>query len=336
MDYEGTDLSLLTNHFNSTCAAEPLYTTMEVMKMNTVAKLELPCESLVKSLGSINGVLLFDTGDQLCIWNPSIRMYQKFSPPKYIGGDHRSIYGLGYDSVSDDFKVVSIIRPVKENNQAEADGSFTISDPPYAVHVFSSKLSSWKSIGDIAYTGILLLQMSYEELCLWNPSIRMFRKFSSPKPSGIPYTPEPGGNPMYGLGYDSVSDDFKVVRILLSYSDDVPCPVHVFSSKLGLWKRIGNFSYCISAGNMPGMVLNGSPHWVVDGDMDINRYYIKDEDVLMVLSSEKVLFHLMAALALEGTTNLIKVEEQESSSKLQIGLSHRQEGIPEQGRVKTI
>jgi F-box interacting protein len=79
---------------------------------------------------------------------------------------------------------------------------------------------------------------------------------------------------MYGLGYDSVSDDFKVVRILWPFSNDVPCPVHVFSSKLSLWKSIGNFSYDIPD-DLPGTVLNGSPHWVVCGDIDITRYSIK-------------------------------------------------------------
>ncbi|KAH7842205.1 hypothetical protein Vadar_002639 [Vaccinium darrowii] len=192
------------------CNSGSLYSLDCQATDHTVAKLELPCKSLIRLLGSFHGVLLLGIADILCLWNPSIRMYQKFSPPKYRGGDI-PMYGLGYDSVGDDFK------------------------------------------------------MSDEELCLWNPSIRMFRKFSSPELNGIP---------MYGLGYDSVSDDFKVVRILWPYSDDVPCPVHVFSSKLSLWKSIGNCSYDIPD-DVPGTVLNGSPHWVVGGDIDITRYSIK-------------------------------------------------------------
>ncbi|KAI8561467.1 hypothetical protein RHMOL_Rhmol04G0342000 [Rhododendron molle] len=46
--------------------------------------------------------------------------------------------GLGYDATSDDFKVVA--------------GVFTLSDDFCVVHVFSSKLSSWKSIGDFGYS----------------------------------------------------------------------------------------------------------------------------------------------------------------------------------------
>ncbi|KAH7843686.1 hypothetical protein Vadar_019605 [Vaccinium darrowii] len=137
-----------------------------------------------------------------------------------------------------------------------------------------------------SFNGILLLLMNDVELYLWNPSIRMFRKFSPPEPSGTSF---------YGLGYDSVTEDFKVVRILWALNND-PCPVHVFSSKLSLWKSIGTFSYYFPD-DVPGMVLNGAPHWIVGSAIDINR--------------ERVLFHLMAALALEGTANLIKMEEEE-------------------------
>ncbi|KAH7844598.1 hypothetical protein Vadar_029748 [Vaccinium darrowii] len=111
---------------------------------HTIAKLELPCDCQGRFLGSLNGVLLLalDIGDQLCIWNPSIRRYHIFSQPEYRGGD---IYGLGYDSISDDFKVVRVTSLM--NNQDHGYDSFT-----NAVHVFSSKLSLWKSIGEFGYT----------------------------------------------------------------------------------------------------------------------------------------------------------------------------------------
>ncbi|KAH7844693.1 hypothetical protein Vadar_030691 [Vaccinium darrowii] len=102
-----------------------------------------------------------------------------------------------------------------------------------------------------SFNGILLLRVSDAELYLWNPSIRVFRKISPPKGSGIP---------MYGLGYDSVSDDFKVVRIL--WPTNYSCAVHVFSSKLSLWKRIGTFSYYIFFGIVPGMI---QVHWDPSG-----------------------------------------------------------------------
>ncbi|KAI8561481.1 hypothetical protein RHMOL_Rhmol04G0343400 [Rhododendron molle] len=82
-------------------------------------------------LGSFNGILLLHTGNILCLWNPSIRVYQQISRPKLSKfPDAKILYGLGYDSISDDFKVVSAIRPQWYD--------------PCIVHVFSSKLNSWK------------------------------------------------------------------------------------------------------------------------------------------------------------------------------------------------
>ncbi|KAG5554854.1 hypothetical protein RHGRI_012424 [Rhododendron griersonianum] len=105
----------------------------------TPAELEMPWKSgVVETIwGSINGVLLVDIDKELCLWNPSIRMYQKISPPKFTGR-YSIEYALGYDSINDDFKVVAAVSPT--------------GDVPSTVHVFSSKLSSWKSIGDFGYS----------------------------------------------------------------------------------------------------------------------------------------------------------------------------------------
>ncbi|KAF7146087.1 hypothetical protein RHSIM_Rhsim04G0210700 [Rhododendron simsii] len=103
----------------------------------TVAELEMPWKSAgVEIWGSFNGVLLVDIDGELCLWNPSIRMYQKISRPKFTLCS--IMYALGYDSINDDFKVVAAVLPT--------------SDVPGTVHVFSSKLSSWKSTGDFGYS----------------------------------------------------------------------------------------------------------------------------------------------------------------------------------------
>ncbi|XP_058213036.1 F-box protein CPR1-like [Rhododendron vialii] len=98
----------------------------------------MPCKSGVQILGSCNGVLLLDSDidEELCLWNPSIRMYQKISRPKYTRSSIK--YALGYDSINDDFKVVAAVTPTSYIHSV--------------VRVFSSKLSSWKSIGDFGYS----------------------------------------------------------------------------------------------------------------------------------------------------------------------------------------
>ncbi|KAF7145497.1 hypothetical protein RHSIM_Rhsim04G0210300 [Rhododendron simsii] len=96
----------------------------------------LPYQPVIKILGSHNGILLVRTGRTLRLWNPSIRMFRTFSPPDFSSGS--TFYGLGYDSASDDFKVIRAIRPKRKNATS-------------AVHVFSSRLGSWKRIGEFDY-----------------------------------------------------------------------------------------------------------------------------------------------------------------------------------------
>ncbi|XP_058213027.1 F-box protein CPR1-like isoform X4 [Rhododendron vialii] len=108
---------------------------------HSVADLKMLCKNsrVVDIRGSFNGVLLLDLLDGLCLWNPSVRMYQKFSRPKGTCAFRK--YALGYDSINDDFKVVAAVCLI---NHALTN-----------VHVFSSKLSSWKSIGDFGYSSYL-------------------------------------------------------------------------------------------------------------------------------------------------------------------------------------
>ncbi|XP_058211847.1 F-box protein CPR1-like [Rhododendron vialii] len=80
-----------------------------------------------------------------------------------------------------------------------------------------------------SFNGIVLLRIGVE-LCLWNPSIRMCRKFSQPEYSR--------GARTYGLGYDSVNDDFKVVWAVIDDLSNAPRGVHVFTCKLSSWKWI--------------------------------------------------------------------------------------------------
>ncbi|XP_058211841.1 F-box protein CPR1-like [Rhododendron vialii] len=122
------------------------------------------------------------------------------------------------------------------------------------------KSKSWVSVMG-SFNGVVLLSIDDVELCLWNPSTRMYQKLS-PSPD-CQYK-----NMTYGLGYDSVSDGFKVVRAVVSPLTKDPTPVYVFTSKLSSWKRIedlGNSSF----GDAPGTVMDGAPHWVVTFNHDM-------------------------------------------------------------------
>ncbi|KAE9455292.1 hypothetical protein C3L33_12789, partial [Rhododendron williamsianum] len=58
-----------------------------------------------------------------------------------------------------------------------------------------------------------------------------------------------------------------ISRLLGLIRTDGRSAVHVFTSKLSSWKRIGDFGYFIIRA-LPGAVLNGAPHWFAGGDTD--------------------------------------------------------------------
>ncbi|KAI8561466.1 hypothetical protein RHMOL_Rhmol04G0341900 [Rhododendron molle] len=118
---------------------------------HTVAELKIPGMDFADIRGSCNVVLLLGRGAELCLWNPSIRRYQKFSRPKcplitpytpHCVMSGLGLSGLGYDAISDDFKVVAVVR--------------LLCDALTNVHVFSSKLSSCKRFDVTLYVESLV------------------------------------------------------------------------------------------------------------------------------------------------------------------------------------
>ncbi|KAL8126223.1 F-box protein CPR1-like [Apium graveolens] len=64
----------------------------------------------------------------------------------------------------------------------------------------------------------------------------------------------------YGFGYDSVCDDYKVVRIA-QFPDLVKNEVKVFSLKKIVWRRVQDFPYVLYA-TAQGVFLDGVLHWL--------------------------------------------------------------------------
>ncbi|XP_049405803.1 F-box/kelch-repeat protein At3g06240-like [Solanum stenotomum] len=65
---------------------------------------------------------------------------------------------------------------------------------------------------------------------------------------------------MHGLGFDVVSDDFKVVA--LSEGKSVTC-VYMYSVRKGLWEKLENSPYDHSlSDHVSGVLVNGALHWL--------------------------------------------------------------------------
>ncbi|XP_059670779.1 F-box protein CPR1-like [Cornus florida] len=113
--------------------------------------------------------------------------------------------------------------------------------------------------------GLLCLCESWKDITLWNPSTRKHHK--------LPVTPIEfsrkgwrSDDSRYGFGYDSVSDDYKVVKITLyHFEDDVDSfdsEVEVYSLKSNRWRRIQAFPYYLLYRGRNAIFTNGALHWV--------------------------------------------------------------------------
>ncbi|KAM0960275.1 hypothetical protein ACFX2J_025112 [Malus domestica] len=113
--------------------------------------------------------------------------------------------------------------------------------------------------------GLLLLSDDYHAetntLILWNPSIRKFVSLPKPHEPTSPYYP------VYGFGFDSKKNDYKVVRLVYLRQDDQgqACPeVSLYSLNSGSWKTISATApnYVIAQTFWSQVFIKGAVHWI--------------------------------------------------------------------------
>ncbi|CAN7005570.1 unnamed protein product [Brassica rapa subsp. trilocularis] len=122
--------------------------------------------------------------------------------------------------------------------------------------------------------GLVGLTNSPVDLALFNPSTRKIHRLPI-EPIDFPEHSISRENVFYGLGYDSVSDDYKVVRMVQSKDRGIerfgyPFEVKVFSLKRNRWKRIREvqilfihfyYRFLYPSGN--GVLAGNSLHWIL-------------------------------------------------------------------------
>ena len=99
-------------------------------------------------------------------------------------------------------------------------------------------------------------------LIVWNPSLREYIELSS---SPHPTSPE-NRYMIHGIGYDTHSEDYKVVKIFQSqpyFMKPIKPEVYVLSLKANSWKRIPN-TLSFSMSSHQGIHVNGSIYWIVE------------------------------------------------------------------------
>ncbi|XP_038688740.1 F-box protein CPR1-like, partial [Tripterygium wilfordii] len=89
--------------------------------------------------------------------------------------------------------------------------------------------------------GLLLLQNNGQDLVLWNPFTRRYKTMPT-EAIDTPTAPRNRHSPTYGFGYDTIRNDYKVVRIIQCFPYDSglteACEIKVFSLTMNSWRRV--------------------------------------------------------------------------------------------------
>ncbi|KAE9444554.1 hypothetical protein C3L33_23548, partial [Rhododendron williamsianum] len=127
-----------------------------------------------------------------------------------------------------------------------------------------------------------------DDIFLWNPSIRKF--VSLPKYNATFYS-----HGALGFGFDPVTNDFKVVRVVHPDRNNIPPLVELYTHKTGCWRYISDRA-------LPMMVtercrqayVNGAANW-----MAFHRYTFRNT-ILSFNMSEEVFSEILVP---ESITN---------------------------------
>ncbi|CAN1228137.1 F-box/kelch-repeat protein At3g23880 [Linum grandiflorum] len=111
--------------------------------------------------------------------------------------------------------------------------------------------------------GLICVAVTKRSVALWNPSTGAY--------STLPQLDDDDKlgkrcYPVFGFGYDSLADDYKVVSISCYPNKDAKSiPAQVYSMKSRVWKRIEDFKYGLPC-NYPGKYVNNTLNWLMDNE----------------------------------------------------------------------
>ncbi|XP_050368402.1 F-box protein CPR1-like [Argentina anserina] len=115
--------------------------------------------------------------------------------------------------------------------------------------------------------GLLCICNVAEDIALWSPWIRKYRILPSlpsdrKRDKGMCLC----GARVYGMGYDAVNDDYKLVRISQFVGWDsasFESEVTVFSLRRREWRKVDDMPFLLCYTRKMGIFSNGCVHWVV-------------------------------------------------------------------------
>lgn len=123
--------------------------------------------------------------------------------------------------------------------------------------------------------GLLCLRLGDNDVIIWNPCIREYKKLQ--EFNGL------GGS--YGFGYDCENDDYKLVKVIpRNGSDEIS--VDVFSLKTNSWRRVCYGGYKFDLVDDVGTLLNGAVYWQANRGDTKDTSFIVSFDIVNEKFSE--------------------------------------------------
>ncbi|XP_026410938.1 F-box protein CPR1-like [Papaver somniferum] len=96
-----------------------------------------------------------------------------------------------------------------------------------------------------------------EFLCLWNPATTEYKE--------IPKSPNDLSNDnteLYALGYDYLTDDYKLIKVVCFEDKQENSPVDVYSLTTNSWRSVQSIPYRFPFPREPGVLVNRDLHWL--------------------------------------------------------------------------
>ncbi|XP_074286844.1 F-box protein CPR1-like [Silene latifolia] len=129
---------------------------------------------------------------------------------------------------------------------------------------------------------ILLIEDDKSTILLVNPTIKEVLELHIPSHDLDSHR----RSTSYGLGYDQVNDDYKVVALsgyFIEHDDEMKMFVNVYSVKKSTWKQVESCPYLY---DYSGVFVGGSIHWIASNYWDdspfIARFDLTEERICKV------------------------------------------------------
>ncbi|XP_022734813.1 F-box protein CPR30-like [Durio zibethinus] len=132
----------------------------------------------------------------------------------------------------------------------------------------SDELVGWLDLGG-SCDGLICVVFEHERIFLWNPTIREALELAKLRPF------DRCGMFSYGLGYNSSTDDYKVVRVarpIFTVASN-ETEVEVLELKTNIWRRIQGLQSGIEIEG-EGIFLHGALHWLASRQTGPKKIYI--------------------------------------------------------------